>query len=151
MRIGTWNLYLRAQSPTELWRKKADWLEERPADIWLLTEASTAWQSRRAELIPALKRNTGPEKLRWAAVQTTLPILDLRTEGDPDHPVEEGLSLARIHFGGRSDLVACSVLPYKGAEKDWGRLSGGHRKQFRCVLDHHVARIAAEWGRVKNP
>ncbi|MGY1736995.1 endonuclease/exonuclease/phosphatase family protein [Geodermatophilus sp. SYSU D00684] len=150
MRIGTWNLFLRAQSPTELWKRKAAWLHEQPADLWLLTETSTEWRSQVAPVSPlvqvftSLKRGIGPESLRWAAIQTTLPTGELRTKGDPDHPGEESLVLSRVRMGGRSALAACSVLPYRGADKDWGRLTGSHSEQFRFVLKHHVARIADE-------
>ncbi len=50
----------------------------------------------------------------------------------------------RVLVDGRSVLVACSVLPYSRAERDWGGLSGGQKEQFRLVLRHHLLRIAAE-------
>ncbi|NEM05469.1 hypothetical protein [Geodermatophilus normandii] len=45
---------------------------------------------------------------------------------------------------GTTVLVACSVLPWRGAGECWRGLPDGQLDQFRAVLDHHVARIAAE-------
>ena len=41
-------------------------------------------------------------------------------------------------------LVACSVLPWKGAGQYWPGLPSGQVAEFRHVLDHHVERISAE-------
>ncbi len=144
VRIGPWNLYLRANSPTEGWASEADWLHEQHADLWLLTEVSTQWKPRNGQFIDSSRRCIRHDQLRWAAIETTLPNLGSRTTGDPEHPGEQGLALARIVVDGRSVLLACSVLPYEGGAAGLGRLSGGQKEQFHLVLWHHVSRISAE-------
>lgn len=106
-----------------------------------------AWAPRGTELISSPPRSSGPEHKRWAAVDTALPLLPLRTGPTLGHPGEEGLCLARVQLG-RTDLpaalVACSVLPWRGAGPSWPGLPAGQAAAFCHVLDHHVDRIHAE-------
>jgi hypothetical protein len=80
-------------------------------------------------------------------METSLPVGTLETVPELDHPGEEGLCLGRLEPAGaaRSVLVAGSVLPWKGAGKYWpGLPDAGQAAEFLAVLEHHVARIAAE-------
>ncbi|MGY1709093.1 hypothetical protein ACI8AC_06235 [Geodermatophilus sp. SYSU D00758] len=125
----------------------AAWLDEQDVDIWLLTEVHRDGDPRGRKLAVWPPRGFGPDHQRWAGIATTLPSGTLRTVGDPGHAGEEGLSLARlvVDIPGSTVLVACSVLPWKDPGESWpGLPSGGHATQLRHVLDHHVARIAAE-------
>ncbi len=144
MRIGTYNVN-RGLAPSSGRRKAiVSWIDGEAVDIWLLTEVHSNWAPDRMVVSP--RRAVGPEHQRWAGIVTALPLGELRTSGDPDHGGEEGLSLARVRLDGPtpSVLVACSVLPWKGAGRYWPGLPAGHVAEFRHVLDHHVSRITAE-------
>jgi hypothetical protein len=124
----------------------ASWMEGQAADIWLLTEVHRDWDQT---LVVSPARGGGPEWKRWAGIASSAELEALPPHGDPRHAGEEGLCLARLNTGGDaaspSILVACSVLPWKGAGPHWpGLPSGGQLAEFRHVLDHHVARIHAE-------
>jgi hypothetical protein len=93
------------------------------------------------------RRATGTSlsEKRWSGIETKLPLGELRTSGESSHSGEEGLVLARLQLDGSSSvLVACSVLPWRGAGKYWPGLPAGQVAEFCHVLHHHVARISAE-------
>jgi len=143
VRIGTWNLKLCPSSTSVRGQAIASWKDDQDAELWLLTEVHRDWPQLAAVSPP---RRIANEVKRWAGIQTTLPLGQLRTTGDPTHAGEEGLSPARLHLGDGSTsvLVACSVLPWKGAGQCWPGLPSGQLEEFRHVLDHHVARIHDE-------
>ncbi len=145
MRIGTYNLKL---CPTSSWPRGqaiADWMTSQAVDVWLLTEVHRYWATPGARVVVSSERAGAPAEKRWSGIQTELPLGEpLRTPADSSHPGEEGLVLSRLQVAGRSVLVACSVLPWKGAGKYWPGLPEGQAAEFRHVLDHHVARISAE-------
>jgi hypothetical protein len=147
VRIGTWNLNWGLSPASERRSVISDYLANQAADIWLLTEVHEDWQPGTSswQLSPHLRVPIG--KKRWAGIRTDFRMGGIRTAGDPSHPAEEALCLARLELDGvrpSSVLVACSVLPWKGAGAYWRGLPDGQLNQFRCVLDHHHARIAAE-------
>ncbi len=143
MRIGTWNLKLCPDRSSARGQAIASWMKSRAADVWLLTEVHRDWES---DLVVSPSRAGGPEHKRWAGIATSLPLGALRTAGDPANAGEEGLTLVRLRLDGPtpSVLVACSVLPWRGAGEYWPGLPAGQLAEFRHVLDHHVSRIAAE-------
>lgn len=146
MRIGTWNLKLCPASDSPRGAAICSWLDEQSAGVWLLTEFRHDWNPRGGRFVVSPPRGIGPKEKRWAGIETALPLGELDTNGDPDHPAEESLCLARLKTGGDapSVLVACSVLPWKGAGKYWPGLPSGQAAEFIYVLDHHVSRITAE-------
>jgi hypothetical protein len=112
-----------------------------------LTEVHRDWDACDGQFVVSPPRGGGPAEKRWAGIATALPFGRLRTAGAPTHAGEEGLCLARLELGGpapSSVLVACSVLPWKGAGQYWPRLPAGQAAEFCHVLDHHVTRIADE-------
>lgn len=145
MRIGTYNLKLCPTSSSPRGRAIASWLEGQALDVRLLTEVHRDWTPDRGRLVVSAERGGAPTEKRWSAIQTELPLGELRMPADPSHAGEEGLVLARLLLdGGSSVLVACSVLPWKGAGTYWPGLPTGQAAEFCHVLDHHVARISAE-------
>ncbi|ADB76314.1 endonuclease/exonuclease/phosphatase family protein [Geodermatophilus obscurus] len=145
MRIGTWNLRLcpTSTSTSERGQAIAAWMDAQAVDVWLLTEVHRDWAPRDGHLVVSPRRSDDVECKRWAAIESKLPMSELTT-GDSPHPGDEGLVLARLALDGTSVLVACSVLPWKGAAKYWNGLPPGQFDQWRFVLDHHVRRITAE-------
>ncbi|MGY1782237.1 endonuclease/exonuclease/phosphatase family protein [Geodermatophilus sp. SYSU D01036] len=146
MRIGTWNLWLCPPSTSPRGQAISGWLDQQAVDVWLLTEVHRDWDRGR-RLVVSPRRGVGPEEKRWAGIETALPLGALRTSPEPKHSGEEGLCLARLELGGftaSSVLVACSVLPWKGAGPYWPGLPSGQAAEFCHVLDHHVARIEEE-------
>ena len=144
MRIGTYNLKL---CPTSSWPRGqaiADWMESQDVDVWLLTEVHRDWTPDSGRVVVSSPRGGAPAEKRWSGIQTELPFGELRTPADASHAGEEGLVLARLQLDDGSVLVACSVLPWKGAGKYWPGLPEGQAAEFRHVLDHHVTRISAE-------
>lgn len=144
MRIGTYNLKLCPEPTSDRGRALASWMDAQDVDVWLLTEVHRDWAPGRLVVSP--ERAGGAAYKRWAGIATALPHGELRTAGNRAHAGEEGLSLARLSPGGSSSsvLVACSVLPWKGAGPYWPELPAGQAAEFRHVLDHHVERISAE-------
>jgi endonuclease/exonuclease/phosphatase family metal-dependent hydrolase len=144
VRIGTYNLKL---CPTSSWPRGqaiAEWMKVQAVDVWLLTEVHRDWTPGNGRVVVSSERAGAPTEKRWSGIQTELPFEDLRTPAASSHAGEEGLVLARLQVDGRSVLVACSVLPWKGAGRYWPGLPEGQAAEFRHVLDHHVARISAE-------
>jgi len=144
MRIGTWNLGLRSTSPTAGWSQKAAWLDDRGADIWLLTEVHHLWRPRGNNFAVSVERSHTPEEGRWAGIETSRPLTELPNACNGQHPGEEGLVLARVQLEESPVLVACSVLPWRRADEVWDGLPADQFGQFRLVLDHHISRITAE-------
>ncbi len=143
MRIGTWNLD-RCPSPSSgKGLEVAARLDELAADLWLLTEVHRDWDPRGGTFVASPPRSFDPDgPKRWAGIETSLPLTAIPFEGG--HPGEEGLVLARVQVDGRDVLVACSVLPWRGAEQYWSDLPDGQIAQFDSVLGHHVERIRTE-------
>lgn len=139
MRIGTWNLRLcpTSTSTSERGQAIAAWMDAQAVDVWLLTEVHRDWAPRDGHLVVSPRRSDDVECKRWAAIESKLPMSELTT-GDSPHPGDEGLVLARLALDGTSVLVACSVLPWKGAAKYWNGLPPGQFDQWRFVLDHHA-------------
>jgi hypothetical protein len=144
VRIGTWNLKLGPSSDSDRGQAIAAWLDEQQADLWLLTEVHRGWDARGGRFVVSPERSVSAEHKRWSGIATSLPLGELGTRADPERPGEESLVLARVDMGSTTVLVACSVLPWRGAGEYWRGLPDGQLDQFRAVLDHHVARIAAE-------
>ncbi|MGY1606371.1 MULTISPECIES: endonuclease/exonuclease/phosphatase family protein [unclassified Geodermatophilus] len=143
MRIGTWNLDRCPSSTSEKGQEVAARLDELKADLWLLTEVHRDWDPRGGTFAVSRPRSFDPDApKRWAGVETSLPLTTLPSQGE--HPGEEGLVLARVQVDGRDVLVACSVLPWRGAEQYWYGLPEGQIAQFHSVLQHHVERIRTE-------
>ncbi len=143
MRIGTWNLDRCPSSTSEKGQEVAARLDELKADLWLLTEVHRDWDPRGGTFAVSRPRSFDPDApKRWAGVETSLPLTTLPSQGE--HPGEEGLVLARVQVDGRDVLVACSVLPWRGAEQYWYGLPDGQIAQFHSVLQHHVERIRTE-------
>ncbi|WP_375791630.1 endonuclease/exonuclease/phosphatase family protein [Geodermatophilus sabuli] len=125
----------------------AAWMDAQDVDIWLLTEVRRDWDPRGGRLVVAPPRGIDNKEKRWAGIETALPLGGLRERPTLEHAAEEGLALTRLEVGGArpsSVLVACSVLPWRGAGEYWPGLPVSQAAQFRYVLDHHVARIGAE-------
>ncbi|WP_104526010.1 endonuclease/exonuclease/phosphatase family protein [Blastococcus atacamensis] len=145
MRIGTYNLKLCPASSSTRGQAVAAWMADQAVDVWLLTEVRRDWIPGRGRLVVSSERAASPVEKRWCGIETELPLGELRTPAEPSHAGEEGLVLARLALdGGTSVLVACSVLPWKGAGKYWPGLPAGQAAEFGHVLDHHVDRISAE-------
>ncbi|MGY1780340.1 endonuclease/exonuclease/phosphatase family protein [Geodermatophilus sp. SYSU D01036] len=143
MRIGTWNLDRCPSSTSEKGQEVAARLDELKADLWLLTEVHRDWDPRGGAFVVSRPRSFDPDApKRWAGIETSLPQTGIPSQGE--HPGEEGLVLARVEVDGRDVLVACSVLPWRGAEKYWFGLPDGQIAQFDSVLQHHLERIRAE-------
>ncbi len=102
------------------------------------------WDPRGGRLVVAPPRGIDKKEKRWAGIETALPLAELCTAPAAEHAAEEGLVLARLALVESSVLVACSVLPWRGAGEYWPGLPSGQAAQFRFVLDHHAARIEAE-------
>ncbi|WP_448609424.1 endonuclease/exonuclease/phosphatase family protein [Geodermatophilus sp. URMC 60] len=143
MRIGTWNLKLCPTSTSERGQAIATWMDAQAVDVWLLTEVHRDWDPRGGRLVVAPPRGIDRKEKRWAGIETALPLGELRTAGGAEHAGDEALVLARLELGESSVLVACSVLPWRGAGDYWPGLPSGQAAQFRYVLDQHVARIQA--------
>lgn len=147
MRIATWNLWDCPPPPWPRGQAIASWLNAQNVDIWLLTEVRQNWPTRNREPVISPNRADGPGYKRWASIDTALALGELRTVGDSRCPGEESLCLARLKHQGQTPstvLIACSVLPWKDADKYWTTLPSGQARQFRRVLDHHVERITDE-------
>ncbi len=143
MRIGTWNLDRCPSSTSEKGQEVAARLDELKADLWLLTEVHRDWDPRGGTFVVSRPRSFDPDApKRWAGIETSLPLTAIPSQGG--HAGEEGLVLARVEVDGRDVLVACSVLPWRGAEEYWSGLPDGHIAQFDSVLQHHVERIQTE-------
>jgi hypothetical protein len=144
VRIGTWNQKLCPTATSARGAAMASWMAEQDAVLWLLTEVHRDWDPVADRFVVSPPRGVSPVEKRWAGVHTSIPFGPLRTVGDPSHAGEEGLCLARLQLGQTSVLVACSVLPWRGADQYWQGLPSGQVAAFRYVLDHHVRRIRAE-------
>jgi hypothetical protein len=147
VRIGTWNLKLCPPTTSDRGQAIASWLDDQAADLWLLTEVHRDWDAGGRQFVVSPPRGGSPAEKRWAGIATALPLGELRTAGTEAHAGEEGLCLARVELGGQAPsslLVACSVLPWKGAGQYWPGLPTGQVAEFCHVLDHHVSRIVDE-------
>jgi hypothetical protein len=149
VRIGTWNLRRYPTSASEKAPDVMTFLEKQVADLWLFTEVNEAWPSTGGTLTVSPERRYGRPQDRWAGVWVRQPATAVRVpDEDEEGPVaaEEALCLTRITLPSGSPrptlLVACSVLPWSGAGRDWpGLPSPRFDDQATFVLDHHLARI----------
>jgi hypothetical protein len=145
VRIGTWNQKLCPTPTSPRGAAMASWMAEQDAALWLLTEVHRDWDPDADRFVVSPPRSVSKVEKRWAGIQTFIPFGRLRANGDPTHAGEEGLCLARLQLGESTTvLVACSVLPWRGADPYWHGLPAGQAAGFRQVLDHHVRRITAE-------
>jgi hypothetical protein len=151
-RIATWNL---RECPSPGYAKGnevARWQEKLAADIWLLTEVHRDWDSPSRFSVSPPRGGTDRDVKRWAGIQTRLPMTPLH-DGPTDVPAaEESLCLARVQLPEgaqtRSVLVACSVLPWRGAGRYWpGIPEKDFNAQQSFVLEHHIDRIDEAWDR----
>jgi hypothetical protein len=150
-RISTWNL---RECPSPGYAKGYEvsrWQEKLSADIWLLTEVHRDWESPSGCVSVSPPRGgASRDTKRWAGIQTSLPMTPLLDSPTAVPAAEESLCLARVQLpeGARSTsvLVACSVLPWRGAGRYWpGIPERDFNAQQEFVLDHHMTRIAAAW------
>ncbi|CCH89508.1 Endonuclease/exonuclease/phosphatase [Modestobacter italicus] len=149
MRIGTWNVEGYPLATSEKGLEIVDFFDGVKADIWLLTEVNAGWQSRHGRLVVSPPRSYGREQDRWAGIQTHLPITRLPDPNGGPANAEEALCLTRVELppsaSAPSVLVACSVLPWRGASQYWpGLPAESFDAQASYVLDHHIRRIHAE-------
>jgi hypothetical protein len=150
-RVATWNLRLCPSPGYARGNEIARWQEKIAADIWLLTEVHRDWNSGSGwTSVSPPRGGTDRDAKRWAGIQTRLPITTLDDWSPNPSPAEESLCLARVQLpeGARttSVLVACSVLPWKGAGKYWpGIPEKDLNAQQSFVLQHHVDRIDDAW------
>jgi hypothetical protein len=116
-------------------------LAHQDASLWLLTEVSAFWSAPDASVAVSPQQPGQHEAHRLAGVQSNFPLTPLAAAGD--HPGEQGLCLARAELpAGGTLLVACSVLPWRGARQWWhGLPAGSAAASAKFVLDHHLARI----------
>ena len=150
-RIATWNL---RECPSPGYAKGyevARWQEKLSADIWLLTEVHRDWESPSGwfSVSPA-RGGACRDTKRWAGIQTQLPIEPLDDWPTDVAAAEESLCIARVRLpeGAQttSVLVACSVLPWRGAGRYWpGIPEKDFNAQQNFVLEHHMNRIGAAW------
>jgi len=151
LRVGTWNLEKCPHPEDAKGWEVARWQDHLAADIWLLTEVHRDWESARGSVLVSPPRGgDGSGTKRWAAIQTPYPIYQLDDDGGERPAAEESLCLARIdlpqHLGAGSILVACSVLPWRGAGRSWPGLPDKIlNEQQAFVLDQHVERIERAW------
>src|SRR4051812_39705026 len=152
-RIATWNL---RECPAPGYTKGVEvdrWQEKLSADIWLLTEVHRDWNSSSGWFCVSPPRGGTPKVAkRWAGIQTQLPMEPLDDWPTDIAAAEESLCLARVRLpeGAQttSVLVACSVLPWRGAARYWpGIPEKDLNAQQAFVLQHHMDRIDDAWDR----
>jgi hypothetical protein len=131
VRIGTGNLKFCPASTSERGQAIAAWMDAQAVDVWLLTEVHRDWDPRGGRLVIAPPRGIDKKEKRWAGILTELPLGGLREAPGLEYAAEEGLVLARLALGEWSVLVACSVLPWRGAGDYWPGLPSGQAAQFR--------------------
>jgi len=141
VRVGTWNLERGPRASSNRGKAIETVLTDR-ADLWLLTEIHESWP----QTVVSTTRSGGQGTTRWAAIRTELPIVPLTLADanvSPPHPGQEGLCLARLSLDCRDTLlVACSVLPWRGASRTWrGLPEKSQVKQVAFVLDYHADQI----------
>lgn len=150
MRLATWNLKECPTPQGARGQRIREMLADFNADITLFTEVHADW-TMDDQAVPVSPLRVGYRRQhRLAGVHSSLP-LD-RLEGQDHHPAEEALCLVRVktpESPTHSVLVACSVMPWRGAAKWWSGLreiskGEGLAPQFSTVLQHHVGRIDAE-------
>jgi hypothetical protein len=155
-RIATWNLRLCPSPGYARGNEVARWQEKLAADIWLLTEVHRDWDSSSGEFCVSPPRGgAGKDTKRWAGIQTHLPIEPIEDWPPSVSAAEESLCLARVRLPEgsqtRSVLVACSVLPWRGAGKYWpGIPEKDLNAQQAFVLQHHIDRIDDAWDREES-
>jgi hypothetical protein len=147
-RIATWNLRGRPHPGYGKGEEVARWQEKVSADVWLLTEVHSdwGWSSGNWAVSPP-RSGEAPDTRRWAGIQTQLPMTQLLDDSTDRPAAEESLCLARVHLPEsvpvRSVLIACSMLPFRGAGKWWPGLPERYlNDQQEFVLEHHLHRIA---------
>ncbi|MDP3712175.1 MAG: hypothetical protein Q8R60_06800 [Mycobacteriales bacterium] len=129
MKVGTWNLQQAAPpGPKAAAQRKA--MEAMAADIWLLTEVHLGVSLDDQCIHHSEPRQIKP-KQRWSAISSPWPLVAL-----PSPHV--GLALARVATPHGSALVACSVMPWRGAKTSWpGEPTAKHGVRFAESLDAH--------------
>jgi len=150
-RVATWNLRLCPSPGYARGSEVARWQEKLAADIWLLTEVHRDWTSESGwTSVSPPRGGTDRDIKRWAGIQTRLPMTPLDDWSSDVPAAEESLCLARVELpegaGSTSVLVACSVLPWRGAGKYWpGIPEKDLNAQQTFVLQHHMNRIDDAW------
>jgi hypothetical protein len=147
MRIATWNLREYPSPGYAKGNEVARWQEKLSADVWLLTEVHRNWESPSGEFSVSPPRGgASKDTKRWAGIQTRLPMEPLDDWPTDVPAAEESLCLARVQLPDgaktKSVLVACSVLPWRGAARYWpGIPERDFNAQQAFVLEHHMNRI----------
>jgi endonuclease/exonuclease/phosphatase family metal-dependent hydrolase len=150
VRLTTWNLKDCPTPQGARGQRIEDVMAQFKADITLLTEVHADWAIAGQAMAMSPQRRGYDRQNRHAGVHSTLPMerLEIRDE----HPAEEeSLCLVRVKTadsGISSVLVACSVMPWRGASRWWSGLrevsnGEGLAPQFTAVLQHHVRSIVA--------
>ena len=104
------------------------------ADLWLLTEVHQDVRLPDQQMHVSTQRHIKP-KQRWSGISSRWPISPL----DCDHV---GLALARVTTPGCPVLVACSVMPWRGAGTSWpGDPTAKHGLRFEESLHDHLHAI----------
>jgi len=148
MRLATWNLKLCPAPQSQRGQRISQLLAHDGDSIMLLTEVHANWGIATPHSSISPQRSGYERQHRLAGVFSSLP--HDRLEGPSDHVAEEeALCLVRVKTpdsAAQSVLVACSVMPWRGAAKWWSGLEEaskgeGLAPQFSAVLAHHVSRI----------
>jgi endonuclease/exonuclease/phosphatase family metal-dependent hydrolase len=150
VRLTTWNLKDCPSIQSGRGQLIEEMLAAFNADITLLTEVNAEWAADGQDVSMSPHRRGYEGRLRLAGVHSRLPLEQL--DMPAGHPVEEeALCLVRAKTSEsetESILIACSVLPWRGAAKWWSGLrdvskEDGVARQFSAVLEHHLGRIKA--------
>lgn len=135
MKVGTWNLQ-QAAPPGPRAAAQRDAMQALSVDVWLLTEAHLDVRVHGQDITHSKQRHIKP-KQRWSAISSRWPIQPLPSP-------HEGLALARVASNQGAMLVACSVMPWRGATTSWpGDPTAKHAVRFAEALTSHRDAIVA--------
>lgn len=133
MKFGTWNLQ-QAAPPSPRATAQHQAMQDIAADVWLLTEVHLDVALDGQVMHLSTPRAIKPRQ-RWAGVSSRWPTAPL----DSPH---EGLALARIASPEGPLLVACSVMPWRGAAISWpGDPTAKHGVRFADAIEAHLGAI----------
>jgi hypothetical protein len=149
VRLATWNLDKCPAPQRARGQRIREMLAYDGDSVTLLTEVHANWAMNGQKVSMSPERTGYKRQHRLAVVQSTFDLGLL--ESASDHPGEQSLCLVRASVPSSetgSVLVACSVLPWRGAGRWWSGLreasdGEGLAPQFSAVLKHHVGRIHA--------
>lgn len=105
-------------------------MQDIASDLWLLTEVHLDVALDGQVIHHSTPRAIKP-KQRWSGVSSLWPVTPLES-------THEGLALARVVSPQGPILVACSVMPWRGATTSWpGDPTAKHGVRFADALDAH--------------